>query len=145
MFFATVRGVFAASIAAGLSALALAAAYAEPVAGAAAAEAAARLAIELPASVTATAAVRGPLEQLGREKCDQDAILHLAKALEQAGYRREAAVAQVNFSAQCGGYAAALRGAINTLLKLSDYTTAETAAADLIRLEPYNDNGYFLR
>ena len=105
----------------------------------------ARLSIELPSTVVATASVRGPLDQLTREKCDQDAILHLGDALDAAGYRREAAVAQVNFSSQCGGYAPALRAAVNTLLKLSDYTTAETIAADLIRLEPFNDNGYFLR
>jgi clan AA aspartic protease (TIGR02281 family) len=104
-----------------------------------------RLSIDLPSTVVATASVRGPLDQLTREKCDQDAILHLGDALDAAGYRREAAVAQVNFSSQCGGYAPALRAAVNTLLKLSDYTTAETIAADLIRLEPFNDNGYFLR
>jgi aspartyl protease family protein len=146
MFSATARRVFAAVIAAGLSALPLAAAYAEPVAGAADfAATLARLGIELPSGVTATAPIRGPVEQLGREKCDQDAILNLAKALEQAGYRREAATAQVSFSSQCGGYAAALRGAVNILLKLSDFSTAENVASSLIKLEPYSDNGYFLR
>jgi aspartyl protease family protein len=140
---ASARRVFAAIVAAGLSALPLAAACAEPAAGTA--ETLTRFAIELPASVTANAAVRAPLEQLGREKCDQTAILDLAKALEQAGYRREAAVAEVNFSSQCGGYAAALRDAINILLKLSDFTTAEHVAGNLIKLEPYGDNGYFLR
>jgi tetratricopeptide (TPR) repeat protein len=104
-----------------------------------------RLSIDLPGTVTATAAVRGPLEQLTREKCDQDAILHLGEALDTAGYRRESAIAQVNFSSQCGGYAPALRRAVNTLLELSDYTTAETIASDLIRLEPHADEGYFLR
>jgi hypothetical protein len=85
----------------------------------------ARLAIDLPRYVIASTAVRGPLEELGREKCDQDAILQLATALEQAGYRRESAIAQVNFSSQCGGHAPALRGAVNVLLKISDFTTAE--------------------
>jgi aspartyl protease family protein len=143
MISATARGAFAAIIAVGLSALPHAAVYAEPAANGA--DTLARLAIELPAGVAATSAVRGPLEQLGREKCDQDAILNLAKALEAAGYRREAAVAEVNFSSQCGGYDAALRGAVNILLKLSDFTTAENAASSLIKLEPYSDNGYFLR
>jgi clan AA aspartic protease (TIGR02281 family) len=105
----------------------------------------ARLNIDLPGTVTAIESVREPLEQLTREKCDQDAIVHLGEALSTVGYRRESAVAQVNFSSQCGGYAPALRGAVNTLLKLSDYTTAETIAADLIRLEPHADEGYFLR
>ncbi len=105
----------------------------------------ARLAIDLPQRVIASAAVRGPLEELGREKCDQDAILNLANALEQAGYRRESAVAQVNFSSQCGGHPPALRGAVNVLLKLSDFTTAETVASNLIKLDPFDDNGYFLR
>lgn len=143
MFSATARGVLAAIVAAGLSALPLAQACAAPVAGVA--DTLARLAIELPSSVTATAAVRGPLEQLGREKCDQVAILNLAKALDQAGYRREAAVAEVNFSSQCDGYPDALRDAVNILLKLSDFTTAENVASNLIKLEPYSDNGYFLR
>jgi clan AA aspartic protease (TIGR02281 family) len=105
----------------------------------------ARLAIDLPQSVIANATVGGPLAELGRERCDQDAILQLSKALDDAGYRREAAVAEVNFSAQCGGYALALRGAINVLLKLSDFSTAESIAANLIKLEPFEDNGYFLR
>src|SRR5262249_6461473 len=105
----------------------------------------ARLSIDLPKDVIETTSVRRPLEELGREKCDQDAILHLATALDQVDYRREAATAEVNFSSQCGGYAPALRGAVNTLLKLSDYTAAENVASDLIRLEPFNDNGYFLR
>jgi len=113
--------------------------------GDAAAAALTRLKIDLPRRVADSEPVRRPLEELGRETCDQDAITHLAGALEAAGYRREAAVAQVSFSAQCGGHAPALRGAINTLLKLSDYTTAESVASDLIKLEPFNDNGYFLR
>jgi clan AA aspartic protease (TIGR02281 family) len=109
------------------------------------AETLARLNVDLPKNVAENPPVRGPLEQLGREKCDQEAIAHLASALDEVGYRREAVIAQVNFSSQCGGYAPALRGAINMLLKLSDYTTAENIASDLIRLEPFNDNGYFLR
>jgi hypothetical protein len=54
-------------------------------------------------------------------------------------------VALVNFSSQCGGYAQGLRSAVNILLKPSDFTTAENIASDLIRLEPFSDNGYFLR
>lgn len=104
-----------------------------------------RLNIDLPKDVTDSTPVRRPLDELGRETCDQDAILHLASALDALDYRRQAATAEINFSAQCGGYAPALRGAINVLVKLSDYATAETVASDLIALEPYNDNGYFLR
>jgi clan AA aspartic protease (TIGR02281 family) len=131
--------------AAGLHILMLAPCSAQSPAAGDVAGALARLGIDLPKTVTPTASVRGPLEELTREKCDQDAILHLGDALDAAGYRRESAIAQVNFSSQCGGYAPALRGAVNTLLKLSDYATAETIASDLIRLDPYGDNGYFLR
>jgi aspartyl protease family protein len=131
--------------AAGLHILMLAPCSAQSPAAGDVAGALTRLGIDLPKTVTPTASVRGPLEELTREKCDQDAILHLGDALDAAGYRRESAIAQVNFSSQCGGYAPALRGAVNTLLKLSDYATAETIASDLIRLEPYGDNGYFLR
>ena len=104
-----------------------------------------RLAIELPPSVIANETVHGPLDELTRERCDRDAILQLANALAQAGYRREAATAQISFSSQCGGYVPALRGAVNVLLKLSDFAAAETIASDLIKLDPYDDNGYFLR
>src|SRR5262249_30424540 len=38
-----------------------------------------------------------------------------------------------------------LRAAVNTLLGLSDYATASTVASDLINMEPFGDNGYFLR
>src|SRR6202161_1735658 len=140
------RGVGKAlAAAAGLHVLILAPCCAQSPAAGDVAKTLARLSIDLPTTVTATASVRGPLEQLARERCDQDAILHLGAALDTAGYRPEAAIVKVNFSSQCGGYAPALRAAINTLLKLSDYTPAEPVAADLIRLEPFNDNGYFLR
>lgn len=38
-----------------------------------------------------------------------------------------------------------MRAATNILLKLSDYKAALEAATGLIALEPYRDNGYFLR
>jgi len=39
----------------------------------------ARLAIDVPKNVTATATIRQPLEELARERCDKEAISHLAK------------------------------------------------------------------
>jgi tetratricopeptide (TPR) repeat protein len=66
-------------------------------------------------------------------------------ALDKLGYRREAATAQVSYSATCGGHAPSLRAAVNILLKLSDYPTAVTVVSDLIKLEPFYDNGYYLR
>jgi clan AA aspartic protease (TIGR02281 family) len=141
------QGVRMAVAAAGLGSLLLTPLAAEPSARTTTdlTETLASLAIDLPPGVRAMPAVREPLEQLGRESCDQDAIQHLARGLEQVGYRREAAVALVSFSSQCGGYAEGLRSAINIVLKLSDFALAEAIAADLIKLEPYGDNGYFLR
>ena len=104
-----------------------------------------RLSIKLPPQVVDSDAVKRPLEELGRERCDQSAIGNLGTALEKAGYRREAAVAQVTFSQSCGGHGASLRAAANVLLKLSDYPAAEAVASDLIKLEPYNSSGYYLR
>jgi clan AA aspartic protease (TIGR02281 family) len=104
-----------------------------------------RLSIKLPPQVAESDGVKRPLEELGRERCDQSAIGNLGTALEKAGYRREAAVAQVTFSRICGGHAASLRAAANVLLKLSDYQAAEAVASDLIKLEPYNSSGYYLR
>ena len=53
-----------------------------------------RLSIKLPPQVVDSDAVKRPLEELGRERCDQSAIGNLGTALEKAGYRREAAVAR---------------------------------------------------
>jgi aspartyl protease family protein len=104
-----------------------------------------RLSIDLPARVARTDTIRKPLEELGREPCDQDAIGNLGRALEKAGYRREAAYAQVRYSETCGGHAPSLRAAVNVLLRLSDYEEAARVATELIKLEPFDDNGYFLR
>jgi tetratricopeptide (TPR) repeat protein len=104
-----------------------------------------RLQIGIPMSVAGRDPVRRHLGELSREPCDQQAITDLGKALDAAGYRREAANAHVRFSATCGGHAASLRAAANMLYKLSDYAAVATVATDLIKLEPYNDNGFYLR
>ena len=104
-----------------------------------------RLQVGIPMSIAGRDPVRRHLAELNREPCDQQAIADLGKALEDAGYRREAANAHIRFSQTCGGHAASLRAAVNILLKLSDYAKAVTVATDLIKLEPFNDNGFFLR
>jgi tetratricopeptide (TPR) repeat protein len=104
-----------------------------------------RLLIDLPAYVAENEPVRGPLEELAREPCDQKAIQELGNALDKVGRRREAVNAYTSFSATCGHHAPSLRAAINMLLTLSDYHRAASVASDLIALEPFSDNGYFLR
>lgn len=104
-----------------------------------------RLAINLPMSIAGRDPVKRHLGELSRERCDQQAITDLGNALDKAGYRREAATAQIRFSATCGGHAPSLRAAVNVLLKLSDYPEAARIASLLIGLEPFYDNGYFLR
>src|SRR5262245_57762086 len=104
-----------------------------------------RLQVGIPMNVAGRDPVRRHLAELGREPCDQRAIADLGKALDDTGYRRETVNAHIRFSQTCGGQAASLRAAVNILLKLSDYAKAVTVATDLIKLEPYNDNGFFLR
>jgi aspartyl protease family protein len=104
-----------------------------------------RLAISVPMSIAGRDPVRRHLGELSREKCDQRAIADLGEALDKAGYRREAATAHIRFSNTCGGHTPSLRSAVNILLKLSDYPTAIRIASGLISLEPFNDNGYYLR
>jgi clan AA aspartic protease (TIGR02281 family) len=104
-----------------------------------------RLAISVPMSVAGRDPIKRHLGELNRERCDQQAIADLGEALDKAGYRREAATAHIRFSATCGGHATSLRRAVNVLLRLSDYAAAERTASSLIALEPFNDNGYFLR
>ena len=105
-----------------------------------------RLLIDLPINIAVSEPVRRPLEELAREPCDQKAIEELGNALDKVGRRREAANAYTSFSATCAGHhAPSLRHAVNILLTLSDYQRAASVASDLIALEPFNDNGYFLR
>jgi aspartyl protease family protein len=104
-----------------------------------------RLAIHVPMDIAGRDPVKRHLGELSRERCDQQAIVDLGNALDKAGYRREAATAHIRFSATCGGHAPSLRTAVNILLKLSDYPSAVRIASNLIALEPFNDNGYFLR
>jgi tetratricopeptide (TPR) repeat protein len=104
-----------------------------------------RLLINLPMSVAGRDPLKRFLDELSRERCDQQAIADLGVALDKLGYRREAATAQVSYSATCGGHAPSLRAAVNILLRLSDYPTAVTVASNLIKLEPFYDNGYYLR
>jgi clan AA aspartic protease (TIGR02281 family) len=104
-----------------------------------------RLMLKLPMNIYGRDPVRRLLGELKRESCDQQAIANLGKALETAGYRRDAANALTSYSATCGGHAPSLRTAVNILLTLSDYETAVAVATHLIKLEPFNDNGYFLR
>jgi tetratricopeptide (TPR) repeat protein len=74
------------------------------------------------------------------------AIEELGAALEKVGRRREAATVHISFSATCPGhYAPSLRSAVNILLTPSDYAQAASVASRLIALEPFNDNGYYLR
>jgi hypothetical protein len=63
----------------------------------------------LPEEVAVSGPIRHPIEQLSRERCDQQAIFDLATALQSAGYKREAANVLVSFSRTCGGYAPVLR------------------------------------
>jgi clan AA aspartic protease (TIGR02281 family) len=104
-----------------------------------------RLTLTLPGNIAMREGVRRPLEELARERCDQQAIINLAEALQQAGYRRDAATAHLRFSETCGGHAQSLRSAANILLDLSDHAGTTAVATDLIKLEPFDDNGYYLR
>jgi clan AA aspartic protease (TIGR02281 family) len=103
------------------------------------------LGLTLPISISHMSSVRRPLEELSRERCDQTAIANLGDALQKLGRRREAATAQISFSRNCNGDAASVRRAVNILLQLNDPGEVVSAATELIRLEPYGDNGYYLR
>jgi aspartyl protease family protein len=104
-----------------------------------------RLSINLPMSVAGIDPVKRSLHDLSREPCDRQAIVNLGLALEKVGRKREAASAQVSFSGACGGHAPSLKSAASALLDLSDYAGAAAAASDLIKLEPFDDSGYYLR
>jgi len=104
-----------------------------------------RLSINLPTDVAGNAFVKKSLGALNREPCDQQAILDLGAALDGLDRKREAANAQLRFSAACGGYAASVKAAAKLLLELADHDGAAAAAAELIKLDPHNNSGFYLR
>jgi aspartyl protease family protein len=104
-----------------------------------------RLKLKLPTNVSGSDPVRQFLGQLSRERCDQQAIADLGKALDSAGYRREASTALVSYSETCGGHAQSLRSAAVILLRLSDHDTAAAIASKVIELEPFEGIGYLQR
>src|SRR5262249_22574150 len=53
--------------------------------------------------------------------------------------------AQIRYSETCGGHPPSLTRAVNVLLRLSDYEQAARVATNLIKFEPFDNNGYFLR
>ncbi|MCP8937160.1 aspartyl protease family protein [Alsobacter sp. SYSU M60028] len=101
--------------------------------------------MNLPLEVVEQKKVWNSLDELSREPCDKTAIRNLGAALETAGRRRDAARALIAFSRDCGGDAGSLRTAVNILYRLSDHAGAADAATELIKLSPYDDNGYYLR
>lgn len=109
------------------------------------AEALERFGLNLPATAYRSSALQRSLEALSREKCDREAILELGDALQKAGFRRDAANALIRFSESCGGHPASLRTAVNIFLNITDYPKAIETASKLIALEPYADNGHYLR
>ncbi len=104
-----------------------------------------RFDLSLPAQTLRLPDVSSALDALGREKCDRDAILALGDALQKANYRREGAKALIRFSEDCGGHAPSLRLATNMFLTITDYPKALETASKLIELEPFSDNGHYLR
>ena len=104
-----------------------------------------RLKLKLPTNVYGSDPVRQFLGQLSRERCDQQAIADLGKALDSAGYRREASNTLVSYSETCGGHAQSLRSAVVILLRLSDHDTAAAVASKVIELEPFEGIGYLQR
>ncbi|MGL4636274.1 MAG: aspartyl protease family protein [Beijerinckiaceae bacterium] len=108
-------------------------------------EAMKRLGVTLPRQAMNTLAVRKAIDTLAREACDEAAILELGDALEKVGYRREAANSYTGFSMHCKGHAPSMRRAINILLTIRDFDAAAQKSEDLIGLEPFGDNGYYLR
>lgn len=104
-----------------------------------------RLSIDLPIGVAGVDPVRKPLEDLGREPCDQQAISALGQALERVGRKREAAAAQLKFSGACGGHAPSLKAAATIYLALSDYASTVRTASDLIKLDSHDDAAFYLR
>lgn len=104
-----------------------------------------RFGIQLPASVYNRQPIRRLLETLDRERCDRDAIAELGAEMQKAGFRREAALAFVSFSGSCNGHARSLRSAVNIYLTITDHDKALETATRLIELEPFEDNGYYLR
>jgi len=73
-----------------------------------------------------------PLDELTREACDRQAASSLARALLNAGYRREAANVLVKFAGKCPQGVALLPGAVPILTSIGDLPAALEAATRVV-------------
>ena len=91
------------------------------------------------------AAIRKAQSQLSREPCDQTTARRLANLIHSNGRKRDAADLLVGQSTRCGGHPAGLRRAANIYLEIGDHEKMQATSTRLITLQPFHNNGYFLR
>jgi aspartyl protease family protein len=89
--------------------------------------------------------VLSQLKALQRRPCEAKALLGLGRALEDAGYRREAAEGLANAGKACGGPDAASIHAVELFLKLGDNDKALAAAEEAVRRAPKSSYAMYLR
>ena len=105
-----------------------------------------RLEIEpLPNAVANRNPIAGHIAVLLREPCDWNATYEFAGALQQAGYRREAAKVFQAYSAKCQPSDVALYRAADILYGLSDFPAAIKVTDDLLALSPDLPQFHYLR
>jgi aspartyl protease family protein len=105
----------------------------------------ARLGFDLPRRVEDDPKVFRHLAELKREPCDQRSITDLARALDDLGYRREAAEGQYRFVLHCGEPVFALHRSIEIFIRLTDYKRAFEVAEEYLKRAPTNNNAHYLR
>ncbi|WP_420993132.1 retroviral-like aspartic protease family protein [Cupriavidus sp. 30B13] len=86
----------------------------------------------VPARQISRAEIAKPLDELTREACDRQAASSLARALLDAGYRREAANVLVKFAGKCPQGVALLPGAVPILSSIGDLSAALEVATRVV-------------
>lgn len=84
-------------------------------------------------------------DQLQREPCDSEAVVPLAKLIEQSGYPRESAKSALAFGRRCGQNDELLEIAYAALTRVSDYSGALGVSEEMVKLDPASSRYRFLR
>lgn len=104
-----------------------------------------RLGITAPWETVEKLPIQKQLEILAREKCDSSAIDALGQELSAEGYKRDAANAHVRFASECGGRIRSFETAASIFITLADAPQAVAVADEIVKREPFNHKGYYLR
>jgi tetratricopeptide (TPR) repeat protein len=105
----------------------------------------AKLGIDLPRSFEGYGQASRYLDQVGREPCDNVAIVALSKLMEDAGYPRESAISLEAYNRSCTFSEEMLQSACAAYTRIGDQKAAIRVADELVKFDSASYDYRFMR